>query len=82
MMRYHNERPPVRRVSPVHDSKPPIGDGHRLAQEALARQGSELLCDAIEDLVARTSKRIPIPAEWQHRKLAFTRAYLGMEVAK
>lgn len=43
-------------------------------------EASEDLEDAINDLIRRTSKRLKIPKEWKHRPIAFTRAYLGMEV--
>jgi len=47
-------------------------------RERTNRQGCEALCDAIEDLIVRTSKTLAIPAEFKARPLAFTRAYLGI----
>jgi hypothetical protein len=61
-------------------SSVPLADSEFQLRKAAHTQGSEALCDAIEDLIARTAARIDVPPQWQHRRLAFARAYLGMEV--
>ncbi|GEM_PF-2802722 len=58
----------------------PLADTEFQMRKAANRIGSEALCDAIEDLIARTAARIDVPPQWQDRRLAFARAYLGMEV--
>ncbi|EQB13255.1 hypothetical protein RLDS_16080 [Sphingobium lactosutens DS20] len=58
----------------------PLGDAELKMRRTAHTLGSEALCDAIEDLIARTAARIDVPPQWQHRRLAFARAYLGMEV--
>ena len=60
----------------------PIGDYDQKLRRDAAREGSERLCDAIEDLVSRTAKSLNIPPEWRGRRLTFARAYLGMEVSR
>ncbi len=56
------------------------GQAEYLTRKQAAALGSQGLVDAIETLVERTAARLAIPPEWQHRPLAFARAYLGMEV--
>lgn len=57
-----------------------LGTNEMVQRQSSYRDGSERLCDAIEDLIVRTSKRLAIPAEHRDRPLAFARAYLGMTV--
>ncbi len=62
---------------PEHDGK---GMDEIRVRRSVSERGCDALCDAIEDLVVRTSRRIAIPGEWRHKPLTFARAYLGMEV--
>ena len=81
MIRAHPQRAPARRPAPALDAMPPIGDSDRVQREVMMRDGSARLLGRIEVLVGRTAERLAIPMEWQHRKIDFARAYLGMEVA-
>ncbi|QUT04031.1 hypothetical protein KFK14_12830 [Sphingobium phenoxybenzoativorans] len=66
-------------LGPNHNIELHTGQAEFLARKRASALGSEGLVDAIEDLVTRTAARLAIPPEWQHRPLAFARAYLGME---
>ncbi|MCC4254165.1 hypothetical protein LL251_17270 [Sphingobium naphthae] len=69
-----------RRCLALQKEHAPLADSEFQMRKAAQRQGCEELSAAIEDLIARTAARIDVPAQWQHRRLAFARAYLGMEV--
>lgn len=70
--------PPMHRITPQKQAEPAVRDSEFTLRQQAYREGSELLCDAIEDLVVRTSQRLAIPSEHQSRPLSFARAYLGM----
>ncbi|MEW6626565.1 MAG: hypothetical protein AB1431_07235 [Pseudomonadota bacterium] len=54
------------------------GENEFAMRQSAQQKGCEMLCDAIEELVVRTSKKLAIPAEHRARPLTFARAYLGM----
>ena len=54
------------------------GENEFAMRQSAQQKGCEMLCDAIEELVVRTSKRLAIAAEHRARPLTFARAYLGM----
>lgn len=58
----------------------PIGTSEVQMRATASQDGCTRLCDAIEDLVVRTSQRLDIPDEFKRKPLSFARAYLGMRV--
>ncbi len=72
--------PTPRHYPTLQKARIPVVDGEMRQRSASARAGSEQLLAAIEALVARTAKRIDVPAQWQQQPIAFARAYLGMEI--